>query len=259
MDRAQIKANGKFAMQQNYGMSILTAVVLGLAAGTGTSFTFSFPTQLFQNTEDADPEKLLAAFLIIVPIVLFFSLGVTLISTAIRAFLLNPLNLGCRTFFLRNLESPASPNYIGAGFKGPYIRNVLTMFLTELFTFLWTLLFIIPGIVMGYAYRLVPYIIADDPDIQAMDAIKKSKEMMKGHKMEAFIFDLSFFGWFLLNIITFGIAGLLFVNPYYYSASAEFYRAIRDGGVNAYMNAQAQVNAANYYQQTYTGPYDPQQ
>ena len=85
--------------------------------------------------------------------------------------------------------------------------------LIAIFTFLWSLLFIIPGIVKAYSYAMTPYIVHDNPEMPVRECIRQSQRMMKGYKMKLFLLDLSFIGWILLGIFSFGI-GLLWVLPY---------------------------------------------
>jgi len=113
-------------------------------------------------------------------------------------------------------------------------RSALTMFLKELFQTLWDLT-IIGGIIKHYSYLMVPYIVAENPEVHPLHAITLSRRMMNGHKMEAFKLDLSFLGWYALDILTGGLAGVLFVLPYRNAVLAEYYvqlRALaRDGGI----------------------------
>ena len=95
--------------------------------------------------------------------------------------------------------------------------------LTGLYVFLWSLLFVIPGIVAAYKYAMAPFIMAENPGMTANEAITASKEMMDGHKFELFCLELSFLGWSILNIFTLGI-GSLWLNPYMNAAYAAFYR-----------------------------------
>lgn len=103
-----------------------------------------------------------------------------------------------------------------------YGRVMLMELLAFIFIGLWTLLFIIPGIVKSFSYAMAPYIMVDHPEMSASDAIKESKRMMDGHKWELFCLDFSYIGWLLVSIITCGIA-LLWVHPYSCAAEAEFY------------------------------------
>ena len=91
-----------------------------------------------------------------------------------------------------------------------------------LFIFLWTLLLFIPGIIAAYRYSMAPYLMAQNPDMGIREAVNRSKELMQGRKWRLFCLELSFIGWHLLCILTFGL-GYLFLNPYIQSAYAAFY------------------------------------
>ncbi|MCQ2597573.1 MAG: DUF975 family protein [Treponema sp.] len=93
-------------------------------------------------------------------------------------------------------------------------RAILTGLRQVIFIFLWSLLFVIPGIIKYYSYSMMFYISAEFKDISVSKVMKLSKEITKGHKMDLFVLDLSFLGWFILTALTFGIAGF-FVVPYY--------------------------------------------
>lgn len=98
--------------------------------------------------------------------------------------------------------------------------------LTGIFIFLWTLLLIVPGIMAGLSYAMTYFIIADDPTIGPLQAITKSKEMMRGHKWKLFLLHWRFLGWVLLCILTLGI-GILWLVPYVSTSLAHFYEDIR--------------------------------
>lgn len=93
--------------------------------------------------------------------------------------------------------------------------------------FLWTLLFIIPGIIKGLGYSLVSYILADNSEISSNDALKLSEEMMNGHKADLFAFNLSFLGWHLLAILTLGILEIWII-PYQQTATTKFLLNIKE-------------------------------
>lgn len=101
----------------------------------------------------------------------------------------------------------------------------LQMFLRILFTFLWALLLFIPGIIKSYSYAMTPFLLADHPELTAKQAIRRSMELMDGHKWDLFVLGLSFIGWDLLNALTLGI-GSFWLNPYKNAAYAAFYREI---------------------------------
>jgi len=101
-----------------------------------------------------------------------------------------------------------------------------TMALYSILTYLW-LFTIVMFPVMRYAYFLVPYLVAENPDLPSMEAIRLSKRMMKGHKWEVFLLELSLLPWSLLSFATGGLAGILFANPYREATFAEYYACIR--------------------------------
>ena len=111
-------------------------------------------------------------------------------------------------------------------------KSVLLILLMEIFTALWSLLFIIPGIIKAYSYALAPYILAEHPEMSANDAIKESKRLMNGHKMDFFVLQLSFIPWALLICVTFGIASI-YVSPYMSATYVNFYNAVKEQGENA--------------------------
>ncbi|MEG1409942.1 MAG: DUF975 family protein [Terrisporobacter sp.] len=94
-------------------------------------------------------------------------------------------------------------------YKSKKLKNsVIIMFLMNLFIYLWSLLLLIPGIVKSYEYRMIPYILSEDPNISRSRAFEISKSMMNGNKWNAFELDLSFIGWYLLSVCTLGILSI---------------------------------------------------
>ena len=99
----------------------------------------------------------------------------------------------------------------------------------DLFIWLWSLLFIIPGIIKAYEYRLVPYIISENPQMNYRDALAESKKLMAGNKWKSFVLDLSFIGWDLLAGLTLGVLDIFFVGPYKASTDAALYETLKYG------------------------------
>ena len=110
---------------------------------------------------------------------------------------------------------------------GLFGKTLGVYLLMNLFIFLWLLLLIVPGIVAAYSYRMVFYILIDNPEIGVMEALRKSKEMMHGYKAKLFCLDLSFIGWGLLCILTFGV-GFLWLYPYMLTSQTIFYEELRN-------------------------------
>ena len=104
-----------------------------------------------------------------------------------------------------------------------FAQGFLQRFLRILYTVLWSLLFVIPGIVKAYSYAMTPYLMAENPEMSAKEAIAMSKQVMDGHKWELFCLEFSFIGWYLLAALTLGIGGI-FLTPYVEAAHAAFYR-----------------------------------
>ena len=117
---------------------------------------------------------------------------------------------------------------IGGLFDGfnDFGRIVGTKLLQAIYTFLWTLLLVIPGIIKNYSYAMTDFILKDQPELAINAAIEKSMAMMDGNKMKLFLLDLSFIGWAILCLFTFGI-GFLFLQPYVQSAHAAFYEDLK--------------------------------
>ncbi|MGX8176714.1 DUF975 family protein [Exiguobacterium artemiae] len=107
-----------------------------------------------------------------------------------------------------------------------FVKVVLLSIVQFIFLFLWALLLVVPAIIKSFSYMLTYYILRDEPSIGVLEAITRSRQMMDGHKMEAFLLILSFIGWFLLGVITIGI-GFLWIIPYVSVTLAKFYDRIR--------------------------------
>lgn len=144
----------------------------------------------------------------------------------------NVVYTGLRGWFMRYWrgENPQ----IGEVFIGfrRYSAFVGTDLLRDVYLFLWTLLLIIPGIVMGFAYSMSDYILYENPNLPASRVLEMSKRMTDGHKADLFVFYLSYIGWFLLSGITCGIVGIVYVNPYMYTAHAGIYEALKAEALN---------------------------
>ena len=127
---------------------------------------------------------------------------------------------------LKSVDDKAEVKEIAYAFDHSYMNVVKTMFFKDLYVFLWTLLFVIPGVYKKYQYRMVPYIMAEHPEMNYKEALELSKNMMDGEKWHAFVLDLSFVLWHVLGMITCGILEVFYIAPYQYLTNAELYRTI---------------------------------
>lgn len=146
----------------------------------------------------------------------------------ILSLLALPLGWGLTVSLLRNhREESVDLENLFDGFRGGrYTRVFCALFLVNLFTFLWALLLIIPGIMKAFSYALTPYIIMDEPELTAKQAIARSCEIMQGRRWKLFCLYLSFIGWGILCVLTFGI-GFLWLVPYMNASVAAFYEDAR--------------------------------
>lgn len=116
------------------------------------------------------------------------------------------------------------------GFSDDIGGNIVLGLLVALFTSLWSLLFIVPGIIKAYAYSMAFYVKSDHPEYGWKECIDESQRIMNGHKMDLFVLHLSFIGWGIVGALCLGI-GTLWVQAYMSATTAHFYESIKDGGV----------------------------
>lgn len=210
--REEMKSKAKANFKRNYWPAVLASLVVLL---TDTIYLFTDNASYsFNGTDITEDIQILQ-----IPTAVAFIAGV---------LLLRPLLVGGKKFYLENREKNARVNLIVMAFKTDYWNIVWTMLLRTIFTFLWCLLLVVPGLIKMYAYRMVPYILAENPHIYAHDALKMSEDMMKDNKGRLFMLDLSFIGWLLLELITGGIVGIFYANPYMDSTYTEFYLAVKE-------------------------------
>lgn len=141
--------------------------------------------------------------------------------------LLLPMEYAFTVAFLRMIrgEKELEVADLFTVYRDQFERTFIVELLMNLYTLLWMLLLIVPGIVKAYSYALAPYLVQDHPEMSASQAIDESIRLMEGHKMRLFMLDLSFIGWWLLCCLTFGLLTFI-VAPYQLTARAEFYREL---------------------------------
>ncbi len=161
-------------------------------------------------------------------------LGVALCIGAVLAFaftilIADPLIVGGKRYFLKARKESNTPiGVVGEVFKKEHWFNVaIIMFLRNLYNALWYLT-IIGGVIKTYEYRMIPYILAENPNTKRKEAFLLSKQMMKGNKWKTFILDMSFFGWNFLSVLTFGLLSILYVNPYNAATITELYVTLKE-------------------------------
>lgn len=216
---AELKMRGNMAFKKNYVSAVVVALLMGIF---GTVSGESSARRVSENSDIYSGNLFNVGM--ITGLLAGIATVVILIVLVAKVFVGNLLKMGGYRFFILNQTAQPGIGTLLDGFRsGHYVNIVLTMFLRDLFTTLWSLLLVVPGIVKHYEYLMVPYIIAENPAMDYKEAFQISKQMMDGEKMEAFIMDLSFLGWYLLSAVTCGLLAIFYVNPYVQASFAEMY------------------------------------
>ncbi len=226
--RKDLKMKAKASFKANYWRCVFVALILVAIIGASASYGAS------QGYKAGNSEVTVVAEMsehtrnVLLGIILALVSFVGLITVLFNILVRMPLEVGCQHFFVENSKEKVDLGKLKRGFTPYYWRTVGAMLLRGIYICLWTLLFVIPGIIKSYSYAMVPYIIADNENISPKEAITLSRKMMNGNKWKLFVLQLSFFGWGLLSVITLGLLGVFYVQPYFFSTNAEFYLAIKE-------------------------------
>ena len=218
----EVKEKARAAFKANYWPCVGIALLMSVLTG-GTTFSSGAQgdsTEL-QNAIESGQTEVLVGFLI------GFA-AVSVVSILVKIFIANPVEVGGYRFFKENIEEPGAPfSLIKTGFQN-FGHTFATLLLRDLFLILWALLFIIPALIKGYSYCMVPFILKEHPELSATEVITRSREMMNGHKWRAFVLDLSFIGWILLGVLTLGLGLIFWTEPYMYSTRAALYLKLKE-------------------------------
>ena len=158
---------------------------------------------------------------------------VAVVALAFTIFVADPLIVGGKRYFLKaRVNNSTKVGELLEIFKANNWTNIVKiMFLRNLYNALWYLT-IVGGVIKTYEYRMIPYILAEEPTKDKKEAFELSKQMMKGNKWRTFILDMSFFGWNLLSVLTFGLVSIFYVNPYNSATIAELYASLKENNNN---------------------------
>lgn len=245
--RAELKQRAKNVLRFNYWKAFLISLVISFASGSGGGGGGRSSRSALDFPRTSDTGTIIVIVVIFLLIMLFF--------LALRILIGYPLEVGGQRYFVKSAEDKDNKKCFSFAFEGHnYSGIVPTMLLRGVFTFLWTLLLIIPGIIKSYSYSMVPYILGDNPNIGAKRAIELSNEMTYGHKFDMFVLDLSFIGWYLLGALALGI-GVLFVLPYDNATHAELYLVLRQRALEHNMCTYEELLLDRPDGDGYDGPY----
>lgn len=232
--RDELKFRAKTVLKKSYWMSFVICLILGAAAGIGGGIGSGSSSGARTDALFFDFDASIA--LLLLGIILFGSL----IAIGVSIFFLQPLTVGGRKFFIQATKDDVKLNYIGHAFSSNYLNIVKTVFFKNLFIFLWSLLFLIPGIIKSYQYYFVEYLMAERPDMDYRRALDLSRQMTDGHKWNIFVLELSFIGWYLLGILACCIGGL-FVNPYYFATQTQLYLTLRYNAIQNGITSESEL------------------
>lgn len=251
--RKIFKTRAKNVLSKTYWISFALCLIAGLLGGfSSIGYQFSYK----RNIGSYNPQEYIRngffdsasfwhdyfrMFFVggVIFAVLMFAIA---FSLAYTFFLTGPISVGKNRFFLENRKGKTDFGDLFYAFKGgKYLEIVKTVAWQALFTILWSLLFLIPGIIKGYSYILTPYIISDNPKIGYRRALKLSMQMTQGYKWKIFVLHLSFIGWYLLGLLCCGL-GLIFLAPYFEATMAEMYGTMRLNAIDKGIISPAELN-----------------
>ena len=245
--RAELKIRAKAAVKMYYWKMVLVALILSMIGGGASSVGSRSASD---NSAGSGARSMFEGInMQVAMIAVIIVLVVVVVALALSVFVFNVLEVGCRGFFSRSMTEDPELGLIADGFTQNYWNCVKTQFLKSLFIGLWSLLFVIPGVIKAYEYRMVPYLLAEHPEMSSGEIFARSKEMMQGNKWDTFVLDISFVGWVLLSGITFGVLYIFWVGPYIAATDAALYHRI--SGKDTYGNG-GYGNYAGYDQNGYT-------
>lgn len=228
MYAANFKQKAREALRGNWGRAVgtgLVASLLGAGITAAKSVGSSAGNSSYDSISDLNgiiPEEFQFGYLLLLSILSFTAIVFTLVHFIVGG----AATLGYAKFNLNLVDAkPASFADLFSEFYR-FGAAFMMQLLRTMYTFFWTLLFVIPGIYASYGYAMTPYIMLEQPELTPNEAITKSKELMHGNRWRLFCLEISFIGWILLAaLLTCGI-GMLWVTPYMEAATAAFYREI---------------------------------
>ena len=216
MNSSELRARARVSLTGNYWYAVLAAFIVGIF-GAGIANSGSFSVNIDMETANTVFGEIPAGI-----IVLLAALGLGASTLSLVHFILGGvIQLGYAQYLLKQHDGEIHTTKDLFSQFDRFGPGSLQLFLRNLFTILWSLLLVIPGIIKSISYAMTPYIMAENPEMTAREAINESKRLMYGHKWELFCLELSFIGWYLLAALTVGIGGF-FLAPYVEAAPISF-------------------------------------
>lgn len=230
--RSQLKQQAKQSMRLNYKKMLLVSFIVLILSGDFFRIIYNFFD--WMRISDSSvlyeyliPDNQKKFFTIIVGVLILISIIYAFFSIAYTIFVTNILQVGNNYFYIQTKKGTSKVRNLFYPFRNNYWNCLKIMALVFIKILLWSLLLIIPGIIKSYEYFMIPYILAEQPDISSKEAFELSKKMTDGEKMEIFILDLTFLGWQVLGVFVFFV-GIVFVRPYIEATYVELYYRLKE-------------------------------
>ena len=216
--QARMVMSGKYWYM--FGVSLLAMITIGIGSGI---------SELFASYGNGVNEPTMLS---------------TLVSFACILFINFPISVGLLRFFIISTRTEADVSELIYPYKNKCTNVIIAMLKRDVFVMLWSLLFIIPGVIKSYSYFMVGYLLAENPNMESSRAFEISKQAMEGYKMKVFSLNLSFMGWILLGLCAFGV-GIVFVIPYEQTALVGLYEDIKQSAISRGIMSQEELTVQN--------------
>ena len=200
-----IKKKGRSALKKNYWRSVVVAALMFLLTTVASKLSQIRSRGILKNVGFEPLHKMAPNEIMIIT-------GIVVV--------------GYMSIIVFAVLESAKLTLIGEGFSD-YAHVFVTLLLRDIFVVLWSCLGIFPGLVKGYSYKMVPYLVKDYPDLSETEVITLSRRMMDGNKWRTFLLDLTFVGWLFAGIVTYGVISVLWTYPYYENTIAALYLELK--------------------------------
>lgn len=217
--RQEAKAKAKAVMSASYWKMFVASILLTAVAG-GTPY-------IIEAVFSPAPMPIDVDYATVTNIILGASVFAGVLELLWLFLVATPLEIGVTKYYIQVSEdSNAAMDQCFDGFRYNWKNVVWIYFLMVMKLFLWSLLFVIPGIIKAFEYSMIPYLLAENSNITAKEAFETSKKMTDGEKWNLFVLDLSFIGWYLLGLLCCGV-GTIFVAPYVRATEVQVYFVLK--------------------------------
>ena len=225
MNRKELKSIAKNYLKKRYWIAVVASLIVAVFNGEYLGGGFATHQTTSPNrwqTIQSFYEQNQHMFILLIIALAFIGLVLFAIAIAYNLFIVNPLLVGKKRFYLENRGESPEIGRIFSLFGQHYLNVVYVMFRKNLSIFLWSLLLIVPGIIKAIEYSFISYQLAQDPSISYVKAKSISRALTSGQKWNIVALILSFIGWIVLCVLSAGL-GFIFLNPYMEQTYAELY------------------------------------